>query len=123
VPFAKGAVSPSGDVKGKVVASERIKNTESEEWLKDVLPFRRTLTSGSNGVQKSLMQSSKGKCHILHLQRNSSRQQDMLSDQLESSLAEKDLYLFFIGLYTFEYSFKKWHLMEVVRSCYHGLTV
>lgn len=58
--FCWRAVSPGEDIKRKVVASKSIEDTESEEWLRVVLPFRRTLTSWSSRVKKNLKSPTKG---------------------------------------------------------------
>ncbi|GAB0208906.1 mitochondrial enolase superfamily member 1 [Grus japonensis] len=57
-----------------------------------ILPSRGTLTGWRNGQAGASCSSTKGKCKVLHLERNNPMHQDMLGTaQLESSLAEKDL--------------------------------
>jgi len=67
-----------------------------EEWLIDrkaVLPFSETWTGWRVGqAERNLMKFNKGKCRVLHVERNNPMHQYRLGDDLlESSSVERDL--------------------------------
>ncbi|GAB0179219.1 mitochondrial enolase superfamily member 1 [Grus japonensis] len=58
----------------------------------DHAAIQRDLNRLEKWADRNLTKFNKGKCNVLHLERNKPRHQYMLGvDQLESSLAEKDL--------------------------------